>query len=323
MLCAAGLLAPVAGRAEPQADPTSIWTLQDENSSITTSRVNDKYYVNGLKLGWTSPTDDVPGFLSRTGHSLFGDGLQRLSIDVSQSIYTPTNTMLVPPDPKDRPYAGVLTIDATLIQDTDTARTAFGLQAGLVGPDAEGEQVQNGFHDVIGDGHTKGWASQIRDEPVGELLAQHVWRVPLGQVAGLETDALPSIEGGLGNLRVYGLTGSVFRIGQGLDSDFGASRMRPGLTGSDAYTATRRFGWYFFAGVDGQAVVHDVTIDGNDFRNSATASRMPFVGEIEAGFAVLVAGMRISYTQVVQTEEVYGQHGGPHQFGSLTLSAHF
>ncbi len=117
--------------------------------------------------------------------------------------------------------------------------------------------------------------------------------------------------------------GSVFRIGQGLDADFGASRVRPGLTGGDAYNSAHRFGWYFFAGANGEAVVHDVTIDGNDFRNSATASRMPFVGELEAGFAVLVSGVRISYTQVVQTEEIYGQHGGPHQFGSLTMSAHF
>ncbi|GGF05181.1 membrane protein [Aliidongia dinghuensis] len=323
-LLATGLLVAASpARAEPAADPTSIWTLSDENSSITTSKLNDKYYVNGLKLGWTSPTDAVPHFIASIGHSLFGEGQQRLSLDVSQSIYTPADTLAVPPDPKDRPYAGVLLLGATLLQDTDDTRQSVGLQLGLVGPDAEAEQVQNGFHDVIGYGHTKGWAYQLRDEPLAELLGQKIWRVPLGTVGGFETDALPQIEGGLGNLRVYGLGGSIFRVGQGLDADFGAARLRPGLSGSDAYHATRNFGWYFFVGADGQAVVHDVTIDGNDFRNSATASRMPFVGELEAGVAFLAYGMRISYTQVVQTEQVYGQHGGPHQFGSLTLSAHF
>lgn len=324
ILLTAGLgLAAAPAKADPVADPTSIWTLQDENSSITTSKLNDKYYVNGLRLGWTSPTDDVPDFVSSLGHGLWGDGQQRLSIDLSQSIYTPANTVIVPPDPKDRPYAGVLLLDATLIQDTDRSRSAFSVEAGLVGPDAEAEQVQNGFHDIIGYGHTKGWAYQLHDEPLGELLGQRVWRVPLAQFGGMETDALPQLEGGVGNLRVYGLTGSVFRIGQGLDADFGASRMRPGLTGSDAYVATRPFGWYFFAGVDGQAVVHDVTIDGNNFRISPNAERVPFVGEFEGGLAILVAGMRVSYTQVLQTEEVRGQHGGLHQFGSLTLSAHF
>lgn len=322
-LTAGLVLAAVPSKAEPLADPTSIWTLQDENSSITTSKLNDKYYVNGLRLGWTSPTDDLPRFIASIGHGLWGDGQQRLSIDVSQAIYTPADTVIVPPDPNDRPYAGVLLLGATLTQDTDLSRSAFGVQAGLVGPDAQGEQVQNGFHDIIGYGHTKGWAYQLHDEPLGELLAQRVWRLPIARFGGLETDALPQLEGGLGNLRIYGLTGSVFRIGQGLDSDFGASRMRPGLTGSDAYVATRPFGWYFFAGFDGQVVGHDVTIDGNDFRNGPNASRESLVGEFEGGFAVLVAGMRVSYTQVLQSEEVRGQHGGLHQFGSLTLSAHF
>lgn len=317
------VIAAAPARAEPLADPTSIWTLQDENSSITTSKLNDKYYVNGLRLGWTSPTDDLPGFVSRIGHGFWGDGQQRLSIDLSQSIYTPANTLAVPPDPKDRPYAGVLLLGATLTQDTDDSRRVIGVQAGLVGPDAQGEQVQNGFHDVIGYGKTKGWHYQLRDEPLAELLGQRVWRLPIAQFGGLETDALPQIEGGAGNLRVYGLAGSVFRIGQGLDSDFGAARMRPGLTGSDAYVATRPFGWYLFAGVDGQVVAHDVTIDGNNFRTSPNAHREPFVGEFEGGLAILVAGTRISYTHVLQSEEVRGQHGGLHQFGSLTLSVHF
>jgi lipid A 3-O-deacylase len=320
-----GLTASVTASAQSAPDPSSIWTLQDENSSITTAKVNDKYYVNGLKLGWTSPTDDdIPGFVAQIGHGLWGEGQQRLTIDLSQSIYTPADTAATTPDPTDRPYAGVLLLGATLLQDTDSSRNVVGLQLGLVGPDAEGEQVQNGFHDLIGYGHTKGWAYQLRDEPLAELQGQHDWRIPLAPISGLETDVVPQLEGGLGNLRIYGLAGSTFRIGQGLDSDFGAARLSPGLSGSDAYNSTRQFGWYFFAGADGQAVAHDVTIDGNDFRSTGPSARLdPLVGEYEAGLAVMVAGMRLSYTQVVQTEEIYGQHGGPHQFGSLSLQAKF
>ena len=319
-----GLTASVTASAAPAPDQSSIWTLQDENSSITSSKLNDKYYVNGLKLGWTSPTDDVPGFVAQIGHGLFGEGQQRLTIDLSQSIYTPADTSVSIPDPRDRPYAGVLMLGGTLVQDTDSARNVIGLQLGLVGPDAQGEQVQNGFHDIIGYGHVRGWNAQLRDEPLLELQGQHDWRIPLASFGGLETDAVPQVEAGLGNLRIYGLAGSTLRIGQGLDSDFGAARLSPGLTGSDAYNPTRQLGWYFFVGADGQAVAHDVTIDGNDFRsNGPSADLDPFVGEFEAGLAVMVAGLRVSYTQVFQTEEVYGQHGGLHQFGSLTVQARF
>src|ERR1700761_8884454 len=120
-----GLTASVTASAQSAPDQSSIWTLQDENSSITSSKLNDKYYVNGLKLGWPSPTDDVPGFVAGLGHDLFGDGQQRLTIDVQQSIYTPADTAASIPDPRDRPYAGVLTLGGTLVQDTDSARNVI------------------------------------------------------------------------------------------------------------------------------------------------------------------------------------------------------
>ncbi|MBV9735751.1 MAG: lipid A deacylase LpxR family protein [Acidisphaera sp.] len=323
-LAATGALfaAPLAD-AQPPADASSIWTLQDENASITTNRLTDRYYVNGLRLGWTSPTDLVPDFASRVGRVLWGDGRQRISIDLSQEIYTPADTQAKPPDPHDRPYAGVLTGDFSLLQDNADWRSLLGLQLGVVGPGAGGEEIQNGWHDLIGQGHALGWNYQIHNEPVIELLSQRIYRVPIASFGGLETDTLPDLEVGVGNLRVYALTGTIVRLGQGLGSDFGPARVRPGLTGADAYTPTRPFAWYIFAGFDGQAVAHDITLDGNTFESSAHVSRQPFVGEAEAGLAVMFAGLRVSYTHVVQTQEFHGQHGGLHQFGSLAISARF
>lgn len=317
--CAAGTLA----EAQPPADPVSIWTLQDENATITTNKLSDRNYVNGLRIGWTSPTEMLPDFLATMGHTLWGDGRQRIAFDLSQSIFTPANTQSNPPDPHDRPYAGVLTGNFALIEDSDSWRSTLGLQLGVIGPAALGEEVQNGFHDIIGQGHNRGWGYQIHNEPLIELTSQRVWRLPIAQFGGIETDALPDLEVGAGNLRVYALTGAVFRLGQGLNSDFGVARVRPGITGGDAFTPTRGFAWYVFAGFDGQAVAHDITLDGNTFEDSAHVSRQPWVAEAEGGLAVMYQGVRLTYTQVVQTQEFHGQHGGLHQFGSLALSVRF
>ncbi len=323
MIAACLAAAPTLASAEPLSDPSSIWTLQDENSSISPTKLTDKYYVNGLRLGWTSPTNAVPDFIASLGHAAWGEGSQRLSIDLEQSIYTPADTAARVPDPTDRPYAGVLLGDFTLVQDTDATRSVLGLQLGVVGPAAGAEGLQNGFHDIISDGHTNGWGSQLKNEPLGELLAQRTWRFPMTQFAGLETDVLPTLEGGAGNLRDYALAGTIFRLGQGLNADFGPARVQPGLSGSDAYMSDRPFGWYVFAGGDGQGVAHDLTIQGNDFQSGPSAKLQHLVGEAEAGVAILAFGTRLSYTQVMQTEEVRGQHGGPHQFGSLTMSVKF
>ena len=90
---AAGLL-PLASAwaADLPPDPGSIITIQGENASISGGSPTDRLYTNGMLIGWTSPTGAVPGVLSSLGQSLWGSGLQRMSVDVSHQIYTPINT---------------------------------------------------------------------------------------------------------------------------------------------------------------------------------------------------------------------------------------
>ncbi len=271
-IIAAILLPGASGHAQPAADNASIWTLQDENASISAGKPTDRFYVNGLRLGWTSPTSAVPNFLVDLGHTLWGGGQQRIAFDLSQQIYTPADTERAIPDPRDRPYAGVLLGNFSLLSDTDDSRSVLTLSLGVVGPGAGGEELQNGFHDLIGQSHTNGWSHQIPNTPAIELLHERTWRLPMGTVAGLETDALPSLTVGVGDLRDYLQTGVQFRIGQGLNSDFGVPRVRPGLSGGDAFTPTRPFAWYVFGGVDGQAVAYDLLLQSNPFRGGPHVS---------------------------------------------------
>jgi lipid A 3-O-deacylase len=321
------LLAPLPALAQtpdkPPTDSASIWTLQDENASISTEKLTDRYYTNGLRLGWTSGTNAVPDALERLGQSLWGDGQRRISFDLTQQIYTPAATAARVPPPGDRPYAGLLLGNFGLMQDTDNRRTTVGFSLGMLGPAAGGRQVQNGFHDLIGQAHTNGWDTQLKNEPVFQFISQGTWRLNTGSIGALETQALPDLTVGAGTLRVYAQTGVTLRIGQGLDADFGVARLRPGQTGGDAFVRTRDFGWYIFAGVDGRGVAHDVTLDGNTWVASNGVKHEPFVGELQGGFAVLAFGTRLTYTQVVQTAEFRHQKGGLHQFGSLALSVRF
>ena len=113
------------------------------------------------------------------------------------------------------------------------------------------------------------------------------------------------------------------RIGQGLDSDFGAPRLRPGLSGGDAYTPTRAVAWYAFAGVDAQAVGYDLLLQAAPFRSGPHVTPLWDVAELQAGFAVMAAGMRLTVAYVAQTPEFQGQSGGIHQFVTAALSIRF
>ncbi|MDE2582685.1 MAG: lipid A deacylase LpxR family protein [Rhodospirillales bacterium] len=328
LVAASPLLGATPALAGPPSAPVGIWSLQWENSSLAGGGRTDRNYTNGLRLSWTSPSGRVPQPLAWLGRALWGDGTPRVSLGILQQMFTPADTQAKPPSPLDRPYAGYLAASLALIQANANARNTLGLALGVIGPPAGGEEVQNGFHHLIGQGTNKGWGYQLRAEPTVELTAGRTWRIPLARtwirrIGGIETDALPTISAGIGNVRIYAETGVIFRLGQGLGADFGPSRLPPAPNGGSAFRQIRKLVWYVLLGVGGQAVGHDLFLDGNTFRSGPHVTRDPVIGEAEAGITVIYHGVRISYTQVVQTRSYHGQQGGPFNFGVFTLSTRF
>ncbi len=313
-----------AGLATPAQDPANIVTVQVENDAASTLQgTSDQYYTSGLRAGWTSGTDEVPEALQTASNSLWGDGVQRISLNLSQSIFTPRNTQTANPSATDRPYAGVLGLTGALIHDMDHSRTVVSLFLGVVGPYAGGRVIQNGFHNIIGDTPNRGWSTQLKNEGLFEITPERTWRFGIGRYGPVSFDALPSITAGVGLLRNYAQAGLILRAGQGLESDFGVSSIQPGLTGTDAYTPTRPLVWYVFGGLDGQAVAQDVTLNGDNFSSSRHVKPKWDVGEMELGAAIIYRGVRLTYSQTWQTEEFHGQKGGLFNFGSVAASVRF
>lgn len=322
-LASAQTTAPEADQGGAAPDHTAVYTLQGENASISTAKLTDRYYVNGIRVGFTSGTGAAPAFAEELARTLYGAGQTRYSLGVSQQLYTPRDNQVRVPSSGDRPYAATLLAHVSLQQDSADARSTVGLDIGVLGPSALGQPLQNGFHDLIGQNHIAGWRTQLKDEPVFEFLSSRAWRFPLGSVGPFETDSLVDLSAGVGNLKVYAEGGGQVRIGEGLGSDFGVARLRPGPSGGDTFRATVPIAYYAFAGVSGQAIAHNELLDGQTFRRSQSVRSEPFLGEFQAGLGVIYHGARVTYTQVVQSNEFRHQKGGPHQFGSLALSVRF
>ncbi|WP_158744582.1 lipid A deacylase LpxR family protein [Acidisphaera sp. L21] len=320
---AVSLLSLPAFAATPQQDNANIVTMQVENDAVSTLKgTSDQYYTSGLRLGWTSGTQQVPAFLSDAANKVWGDGVQRVSVSVSQSIFTPRNTQTRNPSPDDHPYAGILGVTGSLIHDTGDAQTSLSVMLGIVGPGAAGREVQNGFHDIIGDTPNKGWGTQLRNEPLFEITPQRTWRVALGSYSGVAFDALPSVRAGFGLEKNYVQAGVRFRVGQGLESDYGVARI-DGYGATDVYTPTQPFVWYVFGGLDGQVVGTDVTLTGNNFHSGRSVPAKWDVGELELGAAVVYRGVRITYTQVWQTQQFSTAKSGLFNYGSLAAAVRF
>ncbi len=307
----------------PAPDPDSIITLQIENDAFSIPST-DRYYTSGESLGYVLPTGVLPDFVADLGHGLFGEGAQRLAFNLQQVIYSPVHTQLYDPSPYDRPYAGELTLHTTLIQDTDSTRSLAQVSAGVIGPAALGQSVQNGFHVIIGDTSAKGWSYQLHNEPALDFFGGRIWRYNLAGAddGGIGFQLLPQVTGQAGTSAIYAQGGVIARFGSGMDSDFGPAVIQPIMSGTDAYTPTQPFVWYVFGGALGRIVAHNTLVQGNYLETSRGVSLQPLQADLEVGAAIILYGLRVTATEVFTTPEFYGQVPA-FQYGSVAISARF
>ncbi len=101
----------------------------------------------------------------------------RIGFAVGHSIFTPQDTEAFGPLPDQHPYAGWLYGDYSVLVERDgSVLDMLTVSAGVVGPAALGEEVQNNFHRLINGDRVNGWNNQLRNEPGLTLTYERRWR---------------------------------------------------------------------------------------------------------------------------------------------------
>jgi hypothetical protein len=85
---------------------------------------------------------------------------------------------------------------------------------------------------------------------------------------------------------------------------------------------SHRLGCHFFAGFNTSAVLRNIFLDGNTFRDSHSVDKKPFVLQGIAGVAVIVHRFKITYAYVYQTKE-YETQNEDQEYVSMTVSYSF
>ncbi len=302
-------------------------SVEVENDFFT-PHGSDRHYTNGFRLEALSPRiggAEVPDWSKapyRQWPTFDLSGERRIGVALGQNVYTPADTDRPVPDPNDRPYAGWAYVSVLLATETSERLDTVELELGMVGPAAGARYVQNGFHHLINVDRSSGWDYQLHNEPGLVASVERRWRVDLGQIGAIETDAIPIAGASVGNVMTYGSGGVMLRLGQGLHADFGPPRIRPALPGSPGFAGAGAFGWYLFAGVDGRIVGHDIFLDGNTFRDSPSVDKKTLVADVEAGLVVMIGEARLTYSFVLRTPEFHGQEGAD-RFGAFSFTWRF
>ena len=312
------------------ADPYGRFNILEENDSLYFK--TDKHYTQGIRLSYLSPSIltgdafdrpfDYLGAISPIFSAAADD--RRYAWLFGQSIFTPENLQLRPPNSRDRPYAGWLYGGLSLLQhDGDGTLENLELDLGVVGPGALGKEVQNDWHQFIGIKQAQGWSDQLQNEPGGVLTYQRLWRLRIAGGDSFGIDAVPEAGATVGNVFDFGELGGMLRIGSGLGADYGPARVRPALSGTDYFDSSRvgdGFGGYFYIGTQGRVVARNIFLDGNSFRQSPSVEHKVLVGDVEGGFAFFWSRrVRADFSVTQRTEEFVGQRT-PDVIGTAALS---
>jgi len=276
------------------------FALQEDNDYFTL-RNNDRDYTEGWRLSDT--VNDETGSNSKY---------------IQQTVYTPGHKSLPAPLPGDRSYAGWLSVgfNKTYI-DSDYQQTTLGIDAGIVGPHAYGEQVQDSFHNLIGQGHPKGWDTQLHDEPALLLTAERRYRVPITSYI----DLISLGGANLGNVFTQGYLGQMLRVGYNLPVDLHAGEpFFPRVTSN--LSDSKKWSIYGFIQPVGRLVLQDIFYDGNTFRDSITVNKETFVAEGRVGIAIEYKKYRLGFTYCTLTKEYKTQDNNT-QFGEVTFGRDF
>lgn len=315
-------VAVAATEAHGQNDLRGTMNVVIENDRFAAS---DDNYTNGFQLDYLSAPRGKGSVTEFFLDWLPGneDGEARFGWQLGQQIFTPIDTGATALLPDQRPYAAWLYAGVSAVYSTEGHIDSWSLNVGTVGPDALGEEIQNGVHDIINSDNARGWDNQIPNEIGANLVIERKWRaLELTNMGGFGIDALPHLGVSVGNIEQYANTGFTLRLGQDLDNDFGPPRIRPSLPGTGYFVPKDRWSWYFFLGLDVRYVDKSIFLDDNDVADQFNIVKEDWVGDAQAGFVFTRGNFRFAYTHVYRTEQ-YEQQPDSDRFGSLALTWRF
>lgn len=326
VLALAALSLPMAsvGLAADKSEVPGSVSLQVDNDLFGSG--SDSHYTQGMRLSWLPSEETVPDWARQAAVLMPGIDYSdhfTFVFSLGQNMYTPEDISTTEPDPTDRPYAGWLYFTmGAVIEDSDlNMQHNLSLDIGVVGPLSFADRAQTIWHEWIGSPKPQGWDHQLDNEPGLVLNYGVAQRTPIvdAPAVGLEMDVTPRAGFALGNVFTYAGAGAALRIGHNLDLDYGPPFIRPSLPGGSLMKRRGEWGWYLFAGVEGRAVARNIFLDGNTFADSPSVDREPFIGDFQFGATGMMGPFRLSFTQIIRTEEFEGQDG-PDHFGSISLT---
>ncbi|MBC8053269.1 MAG: lipid A deacylase LpxR family protein [Sphingobacteriaceae bacterium] len=272
----------------------------------------DQYYTNGLFISYRH------ALKQENLHSKIAKKIWE--IEAGQYLFNPFTGKIVNQSLVDRPFAAYLYAGGKFTWFLKTEQIIdISLNAGTIGPDAQGEEVQKGLHDVIGFYPIMGWEYQVNNE-VG-VNTSLKYSDLIARTGGNDLSLNTYLN--LGNTFTGAGIGILYRTGQ--INDFLSSVSNNSRISNSINDSIPRKELFFFTRPMLNFVGYDATIQGGLFTNNkgpVTFDPKRFQYSHEIGVNYAVNRWTLNFSVLFKSRDVKTQRK-PHQYGSVMMYYRF
>lgn len=270
------------------------------------------------------PNDDDSDYSHGTELKYMSDkpwwAFDNVGFSIVQNMYTPDNIDSDDIQYDDRPYCGLL-LGNLIGQKTynipaGIATFEYGFGIGVVGENSFAEETQKLVHDIRNVRDPKGWKNQISNELILQYQVTASLNTIFYESENFNILAIPYTTVYLGNFKTQFNFGFDFRIGL----------FPPNKIGNNFIFSNERkrnFDAYLLVGTETRIVLHDMSLDGNVFRDSIHhVESETYVSELHYGLHIDIYNFSIEYLMVNRTREYVGQDEPP-DYGRISIEYKF
>lgn len=302
-------------------------TVQHDNDEWG-GKGTDWEYSQGSRITYVSPKLAETNIAKTVALLLPGldfDAELSAGLGLGSAYYEPRFLAATAPIPDQRPYAGHLYGTALLNAEADNHLTTWRLDAGVIGPAAQGEDVTKFFHNAFSGYDQLGWDNQIDNRLALNISAERRWRNIVPITGALAADISPAIGAEFGTVSLAANAGLTLRVGTGLETDFGPPRVGA-FSGSLA--SSRAPAVYAFASANGSYAGYDVFLDelggaSNDpVRAGEDITRDNWRTQASIGLVIAYGPVRGSFA-ITDASRTYDQQLDTERFSEMSLAFRF
>lgn len=311
----------------PAAAAQTTVTLMHDNDEWASS---DWEYAQGSRLSVISREWGGADWAQIAARALPGiEAGETLSagFGATHQFFTPPFLNSTLPVSNQRSYGALLEGSVLLQSDTWNRLDTWRFDLGVVGPSAQGEELEEFFHNIFNGRPMLGWDNQIRDRLALNASWERRWRNLMPVVDRLSVDLSPAIGLEAGAVSTAASAGLTLRFGRDLEGDFGPPRVQaPG--GSLHRSGSLGWSAYAFVSANAKYVAYDVFLDepggrsGDPVRAGSAITRDNLRTELSYGLVLAHGGTRLSFAMTEQPK-LHDQQLDDHRWGEVTLGFSF